>query len=88
MSNRVPGAYTGEETAVQAVVGSIAVAFRRLKKPRYREMSTRRQAFYSVCPQLFFFESITLVTRRYVKLIPQTGLLNWDRIENLTVYHF
>ena len=30
-----------EETAAQAVVGSIVWAFRRLKKPRCREMSAR-----------------------------------------------
>ena len=42
----------GEETAVQAVVGSIVWAFRRLKKPRCREMSARGYALYSVCPQL------------------------------------
>ena len=37
----------GEETAVQAVVGW---AFRRLKKPRCQEMSTRGYALHSVCP--------------------------------------
>ena len=44
----------GEETAVQAVVGSIVWAFRRLNKPRCREMSARGYALYSVCPQLSF----------------------------------
>ena len=48
-----------EEAAVQAVVGSIVWAFRRLKKPRCREMSARGYALYSVCPQLSFFASIT-----------------------------
>ena len=45
----------GQETAVQAVVGSIVWAFRRLKKPRCREMSARGYALHSVCPQLSFF---------------------------------
>ena len=44
----------GEETAVQAVVGSTVWAFRRLKKPWCREMSLRGYALHSVCPQLFF----------------------------------
>ena len=46
----------GEETAVQAVVDSISIvwAFRRLKKPSCREMSTRSYALYSVRPQLPF----------------------------------
>ena len=49
----------GEETAVQSVVGSIVWAFRRLKKPRSREMSTRGYALLTyvlhVCTQLFLF---------------------------------
>ena len=45
----------GEETAVQTVVGSIVWIFRRLKKPRCREMSARGYALRSVCPQLSFF---------------------------------
>ena len=44
----------GEETAVQAIVGSIVWVFRRLKKPRCREMSARGCALHSVCPQLSF----------------------------------
>ena len=44
-----------EETAVQAVVGSIVWAFRRLKKPRSREKSARGYALHSVRPQLSFF---------------------------------
>ena len=44
----------GEEIAVQAVVGSIVWAFRRLKKPRCREMSARGYALHSLCPQLSF----------------------------------
>ena len=50
----------GEETAVQAVVGSIVWAFPRLKKPRCREMSARGYAPHSVCLQLSFF-SFTVV---------------------------
>ena len=46
------------ETAVQAVVGSIVWAIRRLKKPRCREMSARGNAFHSVCPQLSFLSVI------------------------------
>ena len=45
----------GEGTTVQTVVGSIVLAFRRLKKPRCREMSARDYSLHSVCPQLFFF---------------------------------
>ena len=45
----------GEETAVQAVVGSVVWAFRRLKKPRCREMSARGYALHSVCPNFLFF---------------------------------
>ena len=41
----------GEETAVQAVVGSIVWALRKLKKPRCREVSARGDALHSVCPQ-------------------------------------
>ena len=40
----------GEETAVQAVVGPIVWAFRRLKKPRNQEISARGAALHSVCP--------------------------------------
>ena len=43
-----------EETAVQAVVGTIVWAFRRLKKPRCRNMSARGYALHSVCPQISF----------------------------------
>ena len=43
----------GEESAAQAVVGSINWTFRRLKKPR-REMSASGYAFHSVYPQHFF----------------------------------
>ena len=52
--NRVPGLALGEETTVHAVVGSIVWAFRRLKKPRCREMSARGYALHSVRPQLSF----------------------------------
>ena len=57
---RVPGACTGEETAVQAVVGSIVWAFRRLKKPRCREISARGYALHSVCTQLSFFPFVSV----------------------------
>ena len=43
-----------EESAVQVVVGSIVWAFRRLGKPRSREMSARGYALYSLCPQVSF----------------------------------
>ena len=45
----------GEETAVQAVVGSIVWGFRRLKKLRCREMSARGYALNSVLPPTFLF---------------------------------
>ena len=38
-------------------VGSIAWAFRRLKKPRCREMSARGYELHSACPQLSFLPS-------------------------------
>ena len=44
-----------EETAAQALVGSIVWAFRKLKKPKSREMSACGYALHSVCPQLSFF---------------------------------
>ena len=50
--NEYPVIPLGEETAVQAVVGSIVWAFRGLKKPRSREMSARGYALHSVCLQL------------------------------------
>ena len=52
--NEYPMLALGEETAVQALVGSIVWAFRRLKKPRIREMSARGYALHSVCPHLSF----------------------------------
>ena len=58
----------GEETAVQAVVGSVVWAFRRLKKPRYREMSAHSYALYSVCPQLSFFLFSKLFLLRYATI--------------------
>ena len=53
--NEYPVPSPGEETAVQAVAGSIVWAFRRLKKPRSREMSARSHALHSVRPQLSLF---------------------------------
>ena len=53
--NEYPVLPLGEETAVQAVVGSIVWGFRRLKKPRCREMSARGYALHSVRPELYFF---------------------------------
>ena len=47
----------GEDTVVQAAVGSIVRAFRRLKKPRYREMSARGYVLHRVCPQHSFLPS-------------------------------
>ena len=50
----------GEKTAVQAVVDSIVWAFRKLRKPRSREMSARGYALHSVQPQLSFFPFLML----------------------------
>ena len=44
-----------EETAVQAVGGSIVWAFRSLKNQRSREVSARGYALHSVCPNFPFF---------------------------------
>ena len=52
--NEYPVLPLEEETAVQAVVGSIVWAFRWLKKPRCREMSARGYALHKVYPQLSF----------------------------------
>ena len=41
----------GEETAVQAVVDSIIWAFRRLKKPKSREISARNKADFQIIPR-------------------------------------
>ena len=56
----------GEESAVQAVVGSIVWAFRRLKNPKRKEMSARGYAFHSICPQLPFLpnKSLTIFSLR------------------------
>ena len=43
----------GEETAVQALVGSIVWAFGRLEKLRIWEMSARGYALHSVCLNFF-----------------------------------
>ena len=48
-------------SSVQAVVGSIVLAFPRLKKPRCREMSARGYALHSVS-QLSFFLDFGLFT--------------------------
>ena len=52
--NEYPVLPLGEETAVQEIVGSINWVFRRLKKPRYREISARGYALYSVRHQHSF----------------------------------
>ena len=39
---------------LQTVVGSIVWVFRRLEKPKGREMSARDYALHSVCPQLSY----------------------------------
>ena len=57
--NEYPVLSLGEETAVQAVVGSIVWVFSRLKKPRCWEMSARGYAIHSVCPKLIFFPLIS-----------------------------
>ena len=68
----------GEETAVQAVVGSIVWAFRRLKKPSCREMSARGYAFHSVCPQLSFLSQGN--DRIFVARVERTGDLHLGRL--------
>ena len=52
-------------SAVQAVVGSIVWAFRRLKKPRCREMSAPGYALYTVCPQISFLNNQLNWRKRY-----------------------
>ena len=68
-----------EETAVQAVVGSIVWAFRRLKKPRCRDMSARGYELHSVCPQLSF----SYLTFRYYTLILAIFLAFGKMIEKI-----
>ena len=53
----------GEETAVQAVVGYIVWTFRRLKKPKNREMSAGDYALHSVAPTFLFLHSIDKITK-------------------------
>ena len=52
--NRLNEFFTGSFIGVQSVVGSIVWAIRRLKNPRFREMSARGYALRSVCLQPFF----------------------------------
>ena len=40
----------GEKTVVQEIVGCMVWMIRRLRKPRYWEMSARGYALHSVCP--------------------------------------
>ena len=79
----------GEETAAQAVVDSIFWAFRRLKKPRSREMSARSYALYSVCTRLsfsldfpflltFLFSSNFCLHRIYWTLFAWSSLLSCE----------
>ena len=60
----------GEETAAQAVVGSIVWAFRRLEEPRCREMSARGYALYSVCSNFPFFPAAVSYQHRVSGFIP------------------
>ena len=64
---------------VQAVVGSIVRTFRRLKKPRNREMSDRGYALHSVRPQLPLIFS-TFET--YQEILLKEWLVIW----HFTVY--
>ena len=73
--NEYPVLALGEETAVQAVVGSIVWAFRRLKKPRSWEMSARGYAIHGVCPQLSFPSPIPVVDG-YIWRYSE-----WDKVE-------
>ena len=67
--------YTIIYNAVQAVVGSIVWAFRRVKKPRYREMSARGYALHSVYPQRSFL-SIHLFANFYTIISQRVRLHN------------
>ena len=49
---------------VQAVVGSIVWAFRRLKKTRSREMNVRVYVLHSACPNFPFFPASSPVSQR------------------------
>ena len=48
----------------QAVVGSIVWTFRRLKKPRCREMSARGYALHSVCPKFSLVRRASVTAKR------------------------
>ena len=52
----------------------IVWAFRRLKKPRSREMSARGYALHSVCHQLSFSFSFSLMLRAFISFITDTIL--------------
>ena len=79
----------GEKTAVQAVVGSIVWAFRKLKKPRCRVMSARGYALHSVCPQLFFQVEAKQPAPPYLDLEPtiscQVVWFEWIQIKYASV---
>ena len=69
----------GQETVVQAVVGSIVWAFRRRKNPRSREMSARGYALHSVCPKLSFF--FFLPQHANDETLILTTLISWINIK-------
>ena len=68
VKNEYPVIPLGEET-VQAVVGSIVWTFRRLKKPRRREMSARGYALHNVCPKLSFPSFHLFVSNFFLQII-------------------
>ena len=71
-------------TPARAVVGSIVWAFRRLRKPRCREMSARGYALHSVCPQLsFFFFFIVSDTDFSGRKLSQMWNFSTTKIENV-----
>ena len=81
----------GEETAVQAVVGSIVWPFRKFKKPRCRETSACGYALHSVCPQLLFFLpksdmfnfELPVEFRLLAEIHPYNGYVNQDKAVTL-----
>ena len=78
-----------EETAVQALFGSIVWAFRRLKKSRSRDMSARNYAFHSVCPQLSFLSCTqcyhNMTARTTLAVIKTSSMIDCRRLKTWSI---
>ena len=73
--------------AVQAVVGSIVWAFRRLKKPRCRNTCARGYALHSVCPQLSYFPFSSIAVVRSMREMRQFASIDLRRLRSAVFCH-